>query len=328
MTESNFQNPELITIGHILIDIRAYVDEFPVPDISAKIKGEIQYSPGGSATNTAVAARRLGIQSGICSILGLDDYGMTVIKELIAEKVDVSNIRIHYHKETGVSLLIINEKGTPIIIQTLGANEPFPINWINHQAIQEASHLHMTGTDLNALEAAARFAKESTKRKISVSFDPGRSKSHLGYEALMPILKNTDYLIINRTEAARMSGLSIDHDDIMKIIDKLRSTIPAHIKLIIKGGSKETIVKTDEEFFAVPPYKVKVFDTIGAGDAFAGSFITALLRNKSLKDAIIMAHAAAGYKIQYGGAQSSPTSEQLSEFLELHKNEITARDLK
>jgi sugar/nucleoside kinase (ribokinase family) len=108
LSESNFQNPELLTIGHILIDIRAYVDEFPVPDISAKIKGQIQYSPGGSATNAAVAASRLGIRSGICAILGFDDYGMTVMKALIAEQVDVSNIKIQYQDSTGVSLLIIN----------------------------------------------------------------------------------------------------------------------------------------------------------------------------------------------------------------------------
>ncbi|MFX1297804.1 MAG: carbohydrate kinase family protein, partial [Promethearchaeota archaeon] len=127
MSDEGYEKPELITVGHILLDIRAYVDRFPVPDISAKIKGEIQYSPGGSATNTAVAARRLGVKSSICSILGFDDYGMSVIKALVAEKVDVSNIKINYHKSTGVSMLIINEKGTPIIIQTLGANEPFPI---------------------------------------------------------------------------------------------------------------------------------------------------------------------------------------------------------
>jgi sugar/nucleoside kinase (ribokinase family) len=185
----------------------------------------------------------------------------------------------------------------------------------------------MTGTDLKALEAAAKFAKESPKGNVTVSFDPGRSKSHLGYEALMPIIKNTDYLIINRTEAARMTGLSLDRDDIGKIVEKLKSVVPTHIKLIIKGGSKETIVKTNKEFFAVPPYKVKIFDTIGAGDAFAGGFITALLQNKSLKEAVIMGHAAAGYKIQFGGAQSSPTTEQLSEFLAVHKNEITTRDL-
>ncbi|MHA1276761.1 MAG: carbohydrate kinase family protein [Candidatus Helarchaeota archaeon] len=325
MEDIHYKMPELVTIGHILLDIRAYVDRFPVPDISAKIKGDIQYSPGGSATNTAVAASRLGIKATINSILGFDDYGISIIKSLIQEHIDVSNIKISYHKSTGVSVLIINEDGTPIIIQTLGANEPFPLNFIATEAIEQANFLHMTGTDLKALEKAAQIARAVS---VPVSFDPGRSKSHLGYDTLMPILKNVNYLIINRTEALRMSGLEKLRDkDILEIIDYLKSVLPSNITLIIKGGSKETIVKSDSEIFAVPPFKVKIFDTIGAGDAFAGGFIVALLKKESLEDAIVFGHAAAGYKIQYGGAQSSPTTEQLNDFLKAHKGEVSPRKL-
>jgi sugar/nucleoside kinase (ribokinase family) len=325
MNDDNYESPELVTIGHILLDIRAYVERFPVPDISAKIKGDIQYSPGGSATNTAVAASRLGITASINSILGFDDYGMSVIKSLIAERVDVSNIKINYHKSTGVSMLIINEEGTPIIIQTLGANEPFPLNFVAIETIEQACHLHMTGTDLNALEHAAKAARDAS---VPVSFDPGRSKSHLGYEKLKPILENVDYLIINRTEALRMSGIEKLRDrDILEIIDHLKSVLPSNMTLIIKGGSKETIVKSDSELFSVPSFKVKVFDTIGAGDALAGGFISALLKNKSLRESVIFGHAAAGFKIQYGGAQSSPTTEQITKFIEAHKGEVAPRDL-
>ena len=318
--------PELVTLGHILMDIRAYVDQFPSPDSSVKIKGQIQYSPGGSATNVAVAAAKLGVHSAICSILGFDAYGMEVIKQLISERVDVSNIKIDYQKPTGISMVIVDEAGEPIIIQNLGANEPFPISHLNVQNIQSARHLHMTGTDPKALEKAAEIAKSSKKTKTMVSFDPGRSISYLGYEKLMAILKNIDYLIINRKEAASVAELPKE-TDILEVIDALQSKVPPNINLVIKGGSKETIMKSGKEFFAVPPYKVKVFDTIGAGDAFGGAFIVALLQKKSLKDAIIMAHANASYKIQFGGAQSSATTEQLKKFMDTHKNEIVPRDL-
>jgi len=318
--------PELITLGHILMDIRAYVDEFPSPDSSVKIKGQIQYSPGGSATNVAVAAAKLGINSAICSILGFDAYGIEVMKQLMNERVDVSNIKINYQKPTGISMVIVNNVGEPIIIQSLGANEPYPMSYLNVQNIQAAKHLHMTGTDPKALEKAAEIAKTSKKNKVTVSFDPGRSISYLGYEKLMAIIKNVDYLIINRKEAASVAELSKE-TDILEIIDALRSKVPSTTNLVIKGGSKETIVKSSKEFFAVPPFNVKVFDTIGAGDAFGGAFIVGLLQKKSLKDSIIMAHANASYKIQFGGAQSSATTEQIEEFMAAHENEITPRDL-
>ncbi len=323
----NEKMPELVAIGHILMDIRAYVDDFPAPDSSVKIKGQMQYSAGGSATNAAVAASRLGVSSAVCSILGFDFYGIEIMKQLITERIDVSNIKINYQKPTGISMVIVNEAGEPIIIQSLGANEPYPLSYLNVQYIESAKHLHMTGTDPKALEKAAEIAKNSKKGKVMVSFDPGRSISHLGYQKLMPIIKNVDYLIINRRETASLADLPKDRD-IVEIIDALKPKVPPNITLVIKGGSKETIVKSSKEFFAVPPYKVKIFDTIGAGDAFAGGFIVALLQKKSLKDAIIMGHANASYKIQFGGAQSSATSEQLKQFMDAHKNEIAARDLR
>ncbi len=308
------------------MDIRAYVPEFPNPDSSVKIKGAISYTPGGSATNVAVAAMRLGIQSAICSILGFDAYGMEVIKQLINERVDVSNIKIDYHKPTGISMVIVNEAGEPIIIQSLGANEPFPISYLNVHAIESAKHFHMTGTDPKVLEKAAEIAKTSKKNKVMVSFDPGRSISHMGYQQLMPIIKNIDYFIINRREAASLAGIPKE-TDIFEIITNLQNKIPTNITLVIKGGSKETIVKSTHEFFALPPYKVKVFDTIGAGDAFAGGMIVGLLQKKSLKDALIMGHANASYKIQFGGAQSSANKVQMAEFMKAHKGEIAPKDL-
>ncbi|TFG04408.1 MAG: carbohydrate kinase family protein [Promethearchaeota archaeon] len=325
-TSPAFENPELVTIGHILLDIRGYVDEFPKPDSSVKIKGDIHYSPGGSATNVAVGAGRLGIQSTICSIIGFDDYGLQIIQHLMKEHIDISNIKINYHKPSGISMLVINKEGSPIIIQSLGANEPFPIAQLDRNQIIQAKHLHMTGTDPLILKEAAHVAKHNAKGNVRVSFDPGRSISHMGYEKLMDILENIDYLIINRKEAAHLRGISEDTAT-LEVIKELRAVLPETITLIIKGGSKETIVKSTTEFFAVPPYNVTVFDTIGAGDAFAAGFISGLLRNASLKRAIILAHATAGYKVQFGGAQSSPTSAQLEEFLQEHKDEVAARDL-
>ncbi len=322
-SESEFKRPELTTIGHILLDIRGYVDEFPKPDSSVKIKGEIQYSPGGSATNVAVAANRLGIKASIATILGFDENGIQIIQQLLKEGVDVTNIKINYQRPSGISMLLINKEGDPIIIQSLGANEPFPLSQLDLRCIIQAKHLHMTGTDLNILREAARVANHN---KVPVSFDPGRSISHMGYQKLMPILENVAYLIINRPETARMLGESTTQD-IVQLSDKLKSVLPKAITLIIKGGSKETIVKSDTEYFAVPPYKVKVFDTIGAGDAVAAGLISGLLRGKSLKDSMIIAHACAGFKIQFGGAQSSPTKEELDKFMQAHKNEITIRDL-
>jgi ribokinase len=80
----------------------------------------------------------------------------------------------------------------------IGASEPVSLKEINSDYIKNARHLHMTGLNLEALVEASQTAKNSG---LTVSFDPGRKKSELGYKTLLPVLKNVDILFTNRKEA-------------------------------------------------------------------------------------------------------------------------------
>jgi ribokinase len=53
---------DLVTIGHVLTDIRLFVDEFPEPDGEAKTD-RLSFGGGGSAANVAVGASHVGVES-------------------------------------------------------------------------------------------------------------------------------------------------------------------------------------------------------------------------------------------------------------------------
>ncbi|MBI4399778.1 carbohydrate kinase family protein [Candidatus Micrarchaeota archaeon] len=295
---------DLITIGHIIYDIRCYVEDFPTPDKTTFTKTEIQSSGGGSAANVAVGSVKLGLKAGVIGNVGTDEIGALLFRDLRLSRVDVSRVNVVKGK-TGIAIILINKHAEVEVVEMIGMSEP--IIDIDVDYIKTCKHLHMTGTNLDALEIASEAAKKSG---VPVSFDPGRSKSHFGLQKLSKIINNCNYLIVNSTELKFITG----ENDVNAGIKKLKQEFD--ITCIIKSG-KNPVLVAGKDTFEVEPFKVQAVDTIGAGDAFCAGFITYLLEKKSLKDSVRFANAVAAAKVQHVGAQSVPDRKEIEKMLKL-----------
>jgi len=299
---------DLICIGHLVFDIRAYVKEFPVPDKTTFTLGNMQAGGGGSANNVAVQARKLGMDVGIVGRVGFDDNGRYLFDNLFKNNVDASGLKIDPFKPTGMSIVIVKETGEVEIVEMVGANEPLYPEEVNEYYISNTKWLHMTGTSIDALEKASEIAKKSGAK---VSFDPGRAKSHLGYRIMENVFKNVDYVIVNRKEAKDLLGLPKDKD-----INDVCAMLPEYIgrkkTYILKGGKEEIFVISEKGRFSIPTYKVDVVDTVGGGDSFAGGLIYALSKGLELRSAVEFANRTAAIKVTRLGAQSGPTIEEIN----------------
>ncbi|HIH96286.1 MAG TPA: carbohydrate kinase family protein [Thermoplasmata archaeon] len=311
---------DISTIGHLLYDIRCYVNDFPLRDRTVLTRGKIKYSAGGSACNSAVCSSNLEKKVAICGKIGFDDYGIFLIKNFISKKVDISNIVIDYHNPTGISVVIIDKNGQPEIVEMLGANEPIPIRGIKTNFFN-TKLIHMTGTGLPILKYISASAK---KKGIKVTFDPGRRAAAEGYKKLGPILENTDVVIGNKIEISHLLKMG-ENGSIEEIFKKIDALYPEKT-FVVKQGAGETFVKNNNSF-KVDTFKIKAVDTLGAGDTFAGALVTALSDKKKIEDSIVFANAAAAFKVTKEGAQSSPKKGELESFLELKKEDIDIKYL-
>ena len=128
---------------------------------------------------------------------------------------------------------------------------------------------------------------------------------------LQDILPYTDVIIGNEAEAeawASATGLpdlSGDLPAIARSIALLPKSNPSHPRIVIfTQGARETVMVTSEEpdipqIFPVNPLKDdQIVDTNGAGDAFAGGFVGALVSGKKLDDSILAGHALARACVQ------------------------------
>jgi sugar/nucleoside kinase (ribokinase family) len=171
---------------------------------------------------------------------------------------------------------------------------------------------------MEALVKSSEIARDFGK---TVSFDPGRKKSDLGYKTLLPVLENVDILLVNQSEAKILLGADKDAE-ITGVMKKLRERIGKDKTYVAKGGYRNLHVYSPTGDFSVSPFNVKVVDTIGAGDAFDASFVTAFLKGESFEDAAIYGAACGSLKCECEGAQSAPSKSKLETFVEENKDEL------
>jgi ribokinase len=299
---------DLVTVGHVLMDIRMFVDEFPKPDEEAK-SDKLSLGGGGSAANVAVGASRLGTKSGFIGAIGFDTYGRILLEELEHEGVDVANVKVETVTNSGLTLIAVNKKGEIMMFGYTGASDKlFPAD-LNKDYISSAKHMHLTGLSFETALTAANIANEE---KVIVSFDPGRLMSKLGLKKISPLLNNVDQILLNHEETISLTG---------------ETELEAAAEILLRNGPKAVIIKrgadgifamTAYDKFSVPAYAVKVVDTTGAGDAFSSGFITAQLEGKGLEESVEFASATSSLKITKVGARALPTRIAVERFLRKH----------
>jgi len=287
--------PQIVTIGHAVYDIRNYVEAFPEPDRTAVMRMHPKVSGGGSAANVAVNLTKLGFPSGVIANIGNDRHGKSVLTDLGRFGVDTAQLKV-FRGMTGLSVIIIDSQAEVRVIEDFGVADRRRA--IDPDYIRRAKFLHMSGCALHLLDSASKIAN---KAGIPISFDPGRAASRLGERKLAKIFKRCDFLIINRKELFSITG-SRDESAASELARKY------NLVCVIKQGGREIIVKTKgASSFTVEPFRVKPVDTLGAGDAFCAGFIAGICERKSLYEAVRFANATAAAKVLRKGAQSLPS---------------------
>jgi len=116
-----------------------------------------------------------------------------------------------------------------------------------------------------------------------------------------------EWLILNETEACILSGVK-EKDEIIKSLTKQYPST----KIILTLGSKGACLITHDQLIEHPVQKVKVLDTVAAGDTFAGYFIAGIIDGLNEEEALVRAnHAAAICVGRSGAAQAIPTIAEL-----------------
>ncbi len=293
---------DVVTIGHILLDLRFCVDRFASPDKESVITSQ-SHGVGGSAANVAIGVRRLGGRSTVIGKVGFDDFGKNALEDLVREGVDVSNVKIQAtNGRTGFTIVIIDATGQILMYGYKGVAEELLPEEVNTSVFERARAVHIASLRLDTATYAARVARE---KGVFVSWDPGRVQARLGLEKLRPIISLADLVLPNEVEAREITG----EEDVRRAADVLHDA-GARI-VVIKRGSRGVYVSTRDEEFEVPAYLPgKVVDTTGAGDALAAGILVGL-KKFPLREAVRFATVVAGIKVTRLGSHEIPSMQEV-----------------
>jgi 5-dehydro-2-deoxygluconokinase len=313
--------PQVTILGRIGYDLYSEEPHVPLPQVR-----RFSRYLGGSSANMAVGLARLGADVGIIGCLGTDALSEFLVDFLRAEKVDTSRVQ----QAAGfLPSLCLTEISPPDhFLQVFYRRDPADTQvklGAEDLSYLAAGRMFITnGTSLCASPSreSTYAAMERAKRAgCRVVFDVDfRAMSWSGPEAaglaVRLALPFIDVLIGNDLELK----LVANQPDLDSAVDFLRQ---AHLPMLVsKLGSQGTRVWVGDEPVFLPPYKVEVVSTIGAGDGFASGFLYALLQGMPVVECLHYGNAAAAIVVsRQSCSEAMPTLAEVRELLARQKKD-------
>ena len=257
----------------------------------------------GNASNVAVGARRLGINTSILTAVGKDYYGSEILKWYRKEKVGTEFVKINKGKPTNYHFVLNYGPERTILIkhEDYHYNEPADIgraDWIYFSSIGEHT--------LPFHKKMARYLDAHPNTKMA--FNPGTFQLKFGPKKLRDIYRRTYALFVNREEAELILGTK--RDEIKSLMRGLQQLGPKVV--VITDGPLGAYAADDGSCYFMPPYpdpKPPISRT-GAGDAFSTGFLSALICGMSVPEALRWAPVESMHVVQYFGAQTGLLSKR------------------
>ncbi|MFZ6819266.1 ribokinase [Undibacterium sp. Ji22W] len=295
--------PQIAVVGSVNMDLIFKTPRMPVPG-ETLMGHSFHQVHGGKGANQAVAAARMGADVHFVACVGDDVNGQSCLQALAQDGIRLDHIRVMPDTATGVAGILLDDTGQNCIVLTTGANallNEADIAGAGNTIGQAKLLLCQLETPLNTVVHALHTAQQANV-KVVLNPAPAQSLSD-------QILAQVDYLVLNETEAAELSGLGVtDVESAAAAAAKLQQR-GASVVLVTLGALGMWVAASDASYF-LPAFKVEVVDTTAAGDTFVGSFAVAIAEGKDLRSACMLAQSAAALAVTKFGAQTSiPTRE-------------------
>jgi 5-dehydro-2-deoxygluconokinase len=335
---------DLISMGRACLDL--YANEVGVP--FDEVQNFAAYV-GGCPANVAVGARRLGLDVAMLSAVGDDPVGDFVLRFLAQEGIGTDWVARKAGVRTGAAALAIEPPDKFPLIYYRDRPADIELDIDDALAVPfgtdsgpAAKVLLISGTGLSkepsrsaTMLAAelARAAGATTMLDLDLRSDQWHDPRAFGVcmRAALPLI---DVVIGTEDEikAVTMSDVSqMSVSDSQVSNAGIRGDLDAAIERVLAGGPDVLVVKrgargasfverapgaTPPALVDVPGYPVEIYNTLGAGDAFAGGFIYGWVRGWGLYKAARLGNAAGAIVVtRHACANSMPTMEEVVEFV-------------
>lgn len=307
---------ELLTIGRVSVDLYAEQLGVPIRDVRTFRK-----SVGGTATNVAVAAARLGRRAAVLTKVGDDVFGEYVRWALDATfDVDTRFVGTHPTLRTPLAFAELDPPDDPRI--TFYREPSAPDLMIEPGDVDIASVRDVAILWVSAGALAAEPSR-STVHGLLVARG-GRAETIIDLDwrpqlwdgassatqELAVALERATIAVGNRAECEIAVGTADPDEAADRLLGRGLSGV------VVKLGGDGALVATPAERRRVPAVPVAVVCGLGAGDAFGGALCHGLLSGWSLQESARYGNAAGAIVAgRLMCADDMPTAAEIDELL-------------
>ncbi|NBH10033.1 5-dehydro-2-deoxygluconokinase [Amycolatopsis sp. SID8362] len=267
---------EALTIGRVGVDLYPEQSGVPLAGVSTFAK-----SLGGTATNVAVAAARLGRSAAVLTKVGPDGFGDYVRQALDGFGVSPAFVGTAQDLQTPVVFCELNPPADPPLLfyrSPIAPDLTLTDEDVPWDVVTSVPLLWVTGTGVSAEPARATQRKilEARERRehtvLDLDYRPMFWPSvEQAREEIGAMLDHVTVAVGNRAEVEVAVGTADPDAAADRMLDRgLRLAV-------IKKGAEGVLVATPDGRWTVPPRRVEVVCGLGAGDGFGGALIHGLL---------------------------------------------------
>ena len=264
---------------------------------------------GGAPFNLAGHAAKGGSECAIVSCLGKDTRGMKVRKEAQKLGIDCRYVFEHGDYPTGTAQVSISGSGKPEYV----IRQPVAYDFIElsdetiEEIVKNRFDIFCFGTlaqhNSVSRKSVMRLLSHLDKHVTKIFFDANLRTNFYTPEIIKTSLKASNILKLNDEEAVILAELLFN--DITMSLEKLCERIVAEFDItdvVVTMGKQGAAIFNGDGFRVIEGHRVKVANTIGAGDAFSAVFLHKKLSGSRSVDAAMAANRVAAFVASKSGA--------------------------
>lgn len=305
----------LLLGGHWIVDISKRIDRWPTPETLCVID-RIEETNGGAAFNMACDLARLlpGTPLHGVGMIGDDAPGRWVLDTCKKWGVHVDGIIVNPKESTSFTdVMTEKESGRRTFFHMPGANaqlaeKHFDLSQFNSKIFYLA-YLGLLDSldslDKDGRSGASRlFARASELGMITAADLVSVPNDRLSAQ-VAPCLPGLDILFANEWEAAKLLGEDENQDGVPDVhwIEKMaKSLLEKGVRqsVVIHFSGGAVCASRSDRIFRRGAVKVpagEIVGTVGAGDAFAGGFLTGVHEGMETSECLELAVCAAAVSL-------------------------------
>jgi 5-dehydro-2-deoxygluconokinase len=284
---------ELLTIGRISIDL--YCDQVGADWHAAQ---SFSKAVGGSPTNVAIAAARLGHAAAVYTKVGPDPFGEVAIEELRGFGVDVRYVGTTADGVTPLAFAVLDPPDDPKLL--FRREPPVPdlqlhIGDVPRATASTVAVLWISAGALSAepssstVEALLQARARKRHTILDLDYRPTFWASRqAASERIGAAIAHATVAVGNREECDVAVGTSQPEEAARRLLAR-------GVELaIVKLGGDGVLLATATEQRQIAPPPIDVLCGLGAGDAFGGALCHGLLSGWPHERSVAFANAAGG----------------------------------